>query len=126
MGQVIGEEAISAHVVDQDIYLAQFADGLPGGPVGALAGGQLGVDRVSAAAQGANFRTDGVQLCRRASHDGDVRSLASIGQSHRAAQSPSPSGYQGDFTFQLHLASPRPSNYPKSKFLLKKQVLLTF
>ena len=39
MGQVVGEETVSAGVVDQDIYLPQLADGLPGCPVGPLASG---------------------------------------------------------------------------------------
>ena len=103
MGQVIGEKTIPAHVVDQDIYLSQFADRLPGCSIGALAGGQFSVDRVGAAAQGTNFRTDGVQLRRCACHDADVRSLASVGQGHGAAQPAATSGYQGDFAFQLHL-----------------------
>ena len=56
-----------------------------------------------AAAQGANFQTYGVQLRRCAGYNGDIRSFASIGHSHGAAQSAGPSSYQGDFAFQLHL-----------------------
>ena len=103
VGQVLGEETVSAGVVDQDIYLPQLADGLLGSPVGTFAGGQFSVDRVGAAAQGANFQTYGVQLQRSAGYNGDIRSLASIGHSHGAAESAGPSRYQGNFAFQLHL-----------------------
>ena len=103
MGQVLGEETVSAGVVDQYIDLPQLADSLPDCSVGTLAGGQFSVDRVGASAQSTYFQAYGFQLRRSAGYNGNIGSLASVRQSHGAAQSAGPSGYQSDFAFQLHL-----------------------